>query len=58
MSPDRHSEREEQTETRGMAEQGQRARDPVNVSNRTFVVCLVIVVVVFGGLALYLRYAH
>lgn len=58
MSRDRRSEREEPTETRGMAEQGQRLRDPVNVSNRTFVLCLVIVIVVFGGLALYLRYAH
>ena len=58
MGPDRRSEREQPTETRGMAEQGQRQRDPVNVSNRTFVVCLMIVVVVFGGLALYLRYAH
>lgn len=58
MSPGDRTEREEPTETRGMAEQGQRQGDPVNVSNRTFAVCLVIVLVVLGGLALYVRYVH
>lgn len=46
-------ERGEPTETRGMAEQGRHER--VDVSTRTFVICLVVVIVLFGGLALYLR---
>lgn len=37
-----------------MAEQGRRDQ-PVDVSTRTFVICLVVVIVLFGGLALYLR---
>jgi hypothetical protein len=41
-----------------MAEQGQRQRDPVDVSTRTFLVCLVVVVAVLGGLALYMLYGR
>ncbi len=44
------------TETRGMAEQASRdAHEPVDVSNRTFVILLVIIVAAFGGLAVFLR---
>lgn len=47
---------DEATETRGMAEQGRREEDvKVDVSNRTFVILLVVLVVIFGGIALALR---
>lgn len=49
-------ERSEPTETRGMAEQGR--REPVDVSTRTFVICLVIVLALLGGLALYLKFGR
>lgn len=39
-----------------MAEQGQRQRDPVDVSTRTFLVCLILVLALLGGLAAYLRF--
>jgi hypothetical protein len=41
-----------------MAEQGQRQRDPVDVSTRTFLMCLVAVLVLLGGLAAYLRFVQ
>jgi len=48
---------DEATETRGMAEQGRREEDvhAVDVSNRTFVVLLVVIVVIFGGIAVAVR---
>ncbi|MBZ0236230.1 MAG: hypothetical protein K8M05_28140 [Deltaproteobacteria bacterium] len=49
---------DEATETRGMAEQGRReehAHGGVDVSNRTFVVLLVVIVVVFGVIAVAVR---
>jgi hypothetical protein len=47
---------DEATETRGMAEQGRREQDvQVDVSNRTFVILLVVLVVIFGGIALAMR---
>ena len=49
-------ERGEPTETRGMAEQGQRARDPVDVSTRTFLIAFVVVLLLLATLAAYLRY--
>jgi len=50
----------EATETRGMAEQGQQQgqRDAVDVSNRTFAVLLLVILVVLGGLAVYLRFGR
>jgi hypothetical protein len=49
----------EATETRGMAEQGQQGqREAVDVSNRTFAVLLLVILVVLGGLAVYLRYVR
>jgi hypothetical protein len=49
-------ERGEPTETRGMAEQGR--HEHVDVSTRTFVICLVIVLVLLGALALYLKFGR
>lgn len=51
---------DEATETRGMAEQGRREEDvsahaSANVSNRTFVILLVVLVVVFAGIAIAVR---
>lgn len=47
---------DEATETRGMAEQGRREEDVhVDVSNRTFLIILVVMIVVLGGLALAVR---
>jgi hypothetical protein len=51
---------DEATETRGMAEQGRREEDVqshagASVSNRLFVILVVVMVVVFGGIALAVR---
>ncbi len=44
------------TETRGMAEQARLdGGERPDVSNRTFIILLVILVAVFGGLAIFLR---
>jgi hypothetical protein len=42
------------TETRTMGEQARR-HEHVDVSNRTFLILLVVIVTIFGGLALYVR---
>jgi hypothetical protein len=49
---------DEATETRGMAEQGRREEDvQVDVSNKTFVIILVVMIVLLGGLAIAVRLA-
>jgi hypothetical protein len=49
---------DEPTETRGMAEQGRREEDVnVDVSNRTFLIILAVMIVVLGGIAIAVRLA-
>ena len=49
---------DEATETRGTAEQGRREEDvEVDVSNRTFLIVLVVMIVILGGLAIAVRLA-
>ena len=50
---------DEATETRGMAEQGRREESEsaveVKFSNRTFLILLAVIVVIFGGVAIAVR---